>query len=119
MDRAFYQQILGDDPSLIFEDEEHIIWIDWREEEDAIVEALCEKIEIDELTASIQNADNDQGYVVLIGCRGKHDRSIQTVSHTSIHCSTYHRWPNANRLRFRWPVFQLTTQEVTLIEQVK
>ena len=66
MNHSFYQQILLGNPSSIFDDQDNVVWIDWRDEEDAIVEAIRDCIDLDDLRANIEDVDNDLGYVVIV-----------------------------------------------------
>lgn len=66
MNHSFYQDLFAGDPTRVVEDPENVIWIDWGDEEDEIVEALQDHIGLDELQASIDDADNEFGYEVKI-----------------------------------------------------
>ncbi len=66
MNHSFYQQILSQDASRIFDDQDNVVWIDWGDEEDAIVEAIREKSGLDALQATTDDAENEFGYVVIV-----------------------------------------------------
>lgn len=79
MNHSFYQQILSGEPSHIFDDLDNVIWIDWGDEEDAIVDAIRAHINLDNFSSNTVDADNDQGYVVIVSFG---DRSL-TIDPTS------------------------------------
>ena len=66
MNHSFYKQILAGDPSQIFDDQDNVVWVDWGDEEDAIVDAIRDHINLDDLHANTADADNDHGYVVVV-----------------------------------------------------
>ncbi len=65
MNRDFYRQ-LSSEPQSVFDDEVVLVWVDWREEEDAIVESVASKLDGGNLVATIDDADNEHGYAVSI-----------------------------------------------------
>ena len=79
MNHSFYKQILTEDSSRIFDDEENVVWVDWRDEEDAIVDAIRDHVNLHDLRATTVDADNDNGYVVVVSFK---DQSM-TIDPTS------------------------------------
>jgi hypothetical protein len=75
MNDAFYRAVLQHPAmsrsSAIFDDQDNIIWIDWREEEEAIVDYVRDRIGAEDLTATISESDNDWGYAVTISLRNE------------------------------------------------
>ena len=73
MNEAFYAAVLANPAKshspAIFDDTSNIIWVDWREEEDAIVDCVANRIRPIPLFADVVDAENDSGYEVRINCR--------------------------------------------------
>ena len=66
MDNTFYTDVLGGNASQIFDDQDNVVWIDWGDEEDAIVRALGEYAGLGDLTAVTEDAENDYGYAITV-----------------------------------------------------
>ena len=73
MNNTFYTKILAGDPSEIFDDQDNVVWIDWGDEEDAIVATVRDHAGLDDLTAVIEDADNENGYTITVTFK---DRSL-------------------------------------------
>lgn len=66
----------GKEPAIsaLLDDESTVFWVDWREEDDAIVE-YCESIlQTGELAAKIVDSDSDAGFDLYITFRGNRSR---------------------------------------------
>ncbi|MEZ6096005.1 MAG: hypothetical protein R3C03_17575 [Pirellulaceae bacterium] len=70
MNHSFYKQILTVDSSQIFDDQDNVVWIDWGDEEHAIVDAIRNHIGVPELNATTKDANKDLGYLVRV-CLGE------------------------------------------------
>ncbi len=68
MNHDFYERYLASDLPSEFDDEDHLVWIDWRETEDAIVEYIAAKLDGWKLSATIDDAASKCGYEVSISC---------------------------------------------------
>ena len=55
----------------LFDDEDTVFWVDWREEDDAIVEYCESIIGSGSLDAELADADNDAGFEMYISYREK------------------------------------------------
>lgn len=73
MNHSFYKQIFSGDSSQIFDDQENVVWIDWGDDEDAIVDAIRDHANLHDLHATTNDADNDYGYVVVVSFK---DQSV-------------------------------------------
>ena len=71
MNKDFYRQLFASDPQSVFDDEVVLVWVDWREAEDAIVEYVASKLDGVNLVVAIDDADNDHGYIVSISSNGR------------------------------------------------
>ncbi len=76
MNEKVYGDIIHGNPPGIFDDEEHVVWVERRDDEVAIVESLSEKLDLASLVAACQDANNEHGEEVVITCN---DQS-QTVN---------------------------------------
>jgi hypothetical protein len=66
---AVLQHPIKSHSSAIFDDTTNIVWIDSREEEDAIVHRIADRIGAIPLSAEVADAENDAGYEVRINYR--------------------------------------------------
>lgn len=51
--------------------EQFIFWVDWREEDDSIIEACESVLQTEELSGELEDADHDDGYDIYIEYKGK------------------------------------------------
>lgn len=70
MNKEFFDRVLQNPPKsysdAIFEDKDNIIWVDWREAEDSIVESVSEKLGTNLLVCQIVEIDTPAGYEAII-----------------------------------------------------
>ena len=75
MNEDFYSAVVAHQAkthsNAIFDDTANIVWIDWREEEDVIVDEIAAKIAMFPLSATVRDADNEAGYDVEVMCRNQ------------------------------------------------
>lgn len=55
----------------LFDDKDSVFWVDWREEDDAIVEYCESIIQTGNLTSEVVDADNDAGFEMYINYKDK------------------------------------------------
>jgi hypothetical protein len=64
----------------LFDDEDTIFWVDWREEDDAIVQYCEARIQTGSLSAEVVEVDTDDGFEIYINYKNKRVKVPLTYS---------------------------------------
>jgi len=102
MNRALIRQALEapteENIEALLMDEDTILWVDWREEEDAIVRECAYLLDIDQITAEIEDVDNEAGFEMYILYGSKRVRVPLVIGYEDRHialCSLNEAlWPD-------------------------